>query len=218
MWHPLIWKLKLDKASFWIQATNFEARIFIMTLDCKIGLNFCILHNNTYSTNSLNYLFNSWQPCLGDLIIERFGIANTEYRYIGIKISVNTGISPAFGVFLRKQIELRNADKNKFWQNFYVTRTILFRNFAIALRWKTTFKELNRPSVILNFVFLFINVIIDNAGLTWSSVLIRQTVSRSEIPKVRFIGIFELYISPIPVSEHIPVYRIYPVYRFSLPH
>ena len=46
--------------------------------------------------------------------VERFGIANTEYRYIGIKISVNTGISPAFGVFLRKQIELCNADKNKF--------------------------------------------------------------------------------------------------------
>ena len=42
----------------------------------------------------------------------------------------------------------------------------------------------------MNFVFLFINVIIDNAGLTWSSVLIRQTVSRSEIPKVRYIGIF----------------------------
>ena len=67
----------------------------------------------------------------------------------------------------------------------------------------------------VNFVFLFINVIIDNAALTWSSVLIRQTVSRSEIPKVRYIGIFELYISPIPVSEHIPVYRICPVYRFS---
>ena len=48
------------------------------------------------------------------LTLERFGMANTEYRYIGIKISVNTGISPAFGVFLRKQIELRNADKNKF--------------------------------------------------------------------------------------------------------
>ena len=48
------------------------------------------------------------------LVVERFGIANTEYRYIGIKISVNTGMSPAFGVFLRKQIELRNADKNKF--------------------------------------------------------------------------------------------------------
>ena len=46
--------------------------------------------------------------------LERFGMANTEYWYIGIKISVNTGISPAFGVFLRKQIELRNADKNKF--------------------------------------------------------------------------------------------------------
>ena len=56
----------------------------------------------------------------------------------------------------------------------------------------------------MNFVFLFINVIIDNAGLTWSSVWIRQTVSRSEILKVRYIGIFELYISPIPVSEHIP--------------
>ena len=67
----------------------------------------------------------------------------------------------------------------------------------------------------MNFVFLFINVIIDNAALTWNSVLIRQTVSRSEIPKVRYIGIFELYISPIPVSEHIPVYRIYPIYRFS---
>ena len=60
----------------------------------------------------------------------------------------------------------------------------------------------------MNFVFLFINVIIDNAGLTWSSVLIRQTVSRSETPKVRYIGIFELYISPIPVSEHIPVYLL----------
>ena len=46
--------------------------------------------------------------------LERFGTANTEYRYIGIKISVNTGISPAFGVLLRKQIELRNPDKNKF--------------------------------------------------------------------------------------------------------
>ena len=36
--------------------------------------------------------------------VERFGIANTEYRYIGIKIPVNTGISSAFGVFLGKQI------------------------------------------------------------------------------------------------------------------
>ena len=43
-----------------------------------------------------------------------FGIANTEYRYIGIKISVNTGITSAFGVFLRKQIEQRNAGKNMF--------------------------------------------------------------------------------------------------------
>ena len=65
----------------------------------------------------------------------------------------------------------------------------------------------------MNFVFLFINVIIDNAGLTWSGVLIRQTVSRSEIPKVRYIVIFELYISPIPVSEHIPVYQIYQIYQ-----
>ena len=40
---------------------------------------------------------------------ERFGIANTEYLYIGIQISVNTGISTAFGVFLRKQIELRGV-------------------------------------------------------------------------------------------------------------
>ena len=47
-------------------------------------------------------------------IVERFGIANAEYRYIGIKISVNTGISSAFGVFLRKQIEQRNAGKNMF--------------------------------------------------------------------------------------------------------
>ena len=57
-------------------------------------------------------------------VLERFGIANTEYRYIGIKLSVNTGISTAFGVFLSKQIELRNADKNKFRQNFYMTRTV----------------------------------------------------------------------------------------------
>ena len=51
---------------------------------------------------------------INHVALERFGIANTEYRYVGIKISVNTGISPAFDLFLRKQIELRNADKNKF--------------------------------------------------------------------------------------------------------
>jgi hypothetical protein len=38
----------------------------------------------------------------------------------------------------------------------------------------------------------------------------------SKIPKCRYIGIFKLSISPIPVSKQIPVYRIYPVYRSTL--
>ena len=50
------------------------------------------------------------------------GSVGREIRYRKYRIPVYrnqnigkyTGISPAFGVFLRKQIELRNADKNKF--------------------------------------------------------------------------------------------------------
>ena len=56
IYHTFIWKLELDKASFWIQATKFEARIFIVTLDCKIGLNFS--YRITTCTNLLNYQAN----------------------------------------------------------------------------------------------------------------------------------------------------------------
>ena len=48
-------ELELDKASLWTQAKNLEARIFIMTLDRKISLNFCISHNNMYKLVQMSF-------------------------------------------------------------------------------------------------------------------------------------------------------------------
>ena len=42
------WSKLLDKASFWIQWPNFEARIFIVKWYTKIDQNYCKSNRNVY--------------------------------------------------------------------------------------------------------------------------------------------------------------------------